>query len=276
MSNFAHVTAPQASDEAYSFDLPDDLSIWGINGGVLAAVALRSAGAAMTAHARPVSLACNFLRPVQPGRANCNVDILKDSRSAGLGRVSVEQNGHLCTTADVWVDTPATGPVHRAHRPRVSEPSAVAAYKDHPFFWKTFDMRVVDPEALHSTAEPDVRAAAWFRYHDRETSDAFLGAARMLPLLDTLGMTAFRRGYGTDFLAGAAPTLQLTAHFFRSPEPDEWMLCESSGDSADAGLISSRVRIWSERGLLLAQAVSQARQGQKAGSFTRTEATAQA
>ena len=137
-----------------------------------------------------------------------------------------------------------------------------------PFFTENLELRPVVIEQGSSPAS--ARALNWFRFPDALDSDPYLNFGRLLPLLDTLGITAFRRAYGHDFLQGIAPTLQLAAHFYAAEFGDGWFLAESFGEHAAQGLISTRARVWSSGGALLAQSVSQMSAQAGEGAFVKS------
>ena len=73
MGDFALDTAVEGGDGRYRGILSEDWRIWGPNGGYVAAVALRAAGAA-THLTRPASFACQFLSVAEFGAIDIDVD----------------------------------------------------------------------------------------------------------------------------------------------------------------------------------------------------------
>ncbi len=90
MGDFAHDTAVAQCNGRYEATLSEDWKIWGPNGGYVAAIALRAAGAA-TPLTRPASFACQFLGVAQFGPVDVTVQTLRESRRTAALRVSVTQ-----------------------------------------------------------------------------------------------------------------------------------------------------------------------------------------
>jgi acyl-CoA thioesterase len=256
--------AMQLDEASSSFVFPEESAIWGVNGGYLAAAALELAKR-HTSHARPLSLACDFLKSVKPGPSDGAAQVLKSGRTSDLIDVSLSQGGKLCLTARVWAGSPPAGPEHRPIAPAVPAPSELPTIEDvrgpdaEPLlpFWNIFEQRIVPNEVI-SRKPGQVRDLRWFRYKDDyQEADAFHQSARWLPLIDVLGMHAYRETYGYKYVTTLLPTIQLSVHFF-GLSSDPWVLCDAWGDVAGDGVLSTRVAVWSRQGVLLAQGIAQA------------------
>jgi hypothetical protein len=116
MGDFAADTRVDGADGVYTATLSRDWEIWGPNGGYLAAIALRAAGAA-TPLRRPATLACQFLSVAEFGAVELTVDVLRGSKRAAALRVSMSQQDRLILAALVWViDAASEGLEHDVTR----------------------------------------------------------------------------------------------------------------------------------------------------------------
>jgi acyl-CoA thioesterase len=86
--------------ESHSFgaELSRDWEIWGPNGGYLAALALRAAGAC-AAIQRPVAFYCHFLSVARFAPVELRVHALRRGRRAEAWQVSLEQDGRAIVHA---------------------------------------------------------------------------------------------------------------------------------------------------------------------------------
>ena len=112
MGDFAIDTAVEGENGHYTARLSRDWEIWGPNGGYVAAIALRAAGAATTLR-RPASFACHFLSVAQFDTVELTVTTLRAAKRAASLRVAMTQRGMPIVEAMVWaVDDSLSGLEH--------------------------------------------------------------------------------------------------------------------------------------------------------------------
>ena len=271
MGDLAVDTAVRAEGEGrFAAELSPDWEIWGPNGGYLAAIALRAAGAA-SGQPRPVSLSCHFLSVARFAPVRLEVASLRVARTAESLRVTMWQEDKRVLEALVWMDSPGEGLTHdAAPAPAVEEPEQVPTIQDRlgpeaawpPFaFWNNLEWRPLDwtgPLWARDAGEPLVRN--WYRYVPRATfGDPVLDAARCLILLDTMSWPSARRAHPPGDLGVIAPTVDVNVQFHRPAGDADWLLVEGVAPVAEAGLIGFSSRVWSRERRLLASASGQMR-----------------
>ena len=128
MGDLAADTALSGGDGRFTATLSADWEIWGPNGGYLAAVALRAAGA-HSGLERPASLLCHVLGVAGFADVQLEATTLRRSRRAESTRVSMTQDGAPVLEALVWsVAGGIDGLVHdAAPPPSVPEPEHLAS-----------------------------------------------------------------------------------------------------------------------------------------------------
>jgi acyl-CoA thioesterase II len=267
MGDFAIDTAVEGRDARYVARLSRDWEIWGPNGGYVAAIALRAAGAA-TPLRRPASFACHFVSVAEFDAVDLSVSPLRATKRAASLRVSMTQQGRHILEALVWVvDDALQGLAHDDTRmPEVARPEQLtpidelvpAADRAQRFrFWDNLEVRPIDwiPWAERTPGRPLWRE--WYRFRPRATfDDPFTDAARALLLIDTMSWPAACQPYVPD--AGyVAPSLDVSAQFHRAAPASEWLFCDATAPIAQHGLIGGHTRVWSADGQLLASGVGQ-------------------
>jgi acyl-CoA thioesterase II len=262
MGDFSVDTAVHGTDGRYRAHLSRDWEIWGPNGGYVAAIALRAAGAA-TSLARPASFAGHFLSVAEFDEVDVTVTPLRASSRAASLRVAITQRERPILDALVWVIGRLDGLAHDVARmPAVPQPEALVSMEEllrpedraqRYRFWNNFEARPIAfvPWAERRAGEPVFRE--WYRYRPRATfDDPFVDAARALLLIDTMGWPAACRAYDPDGLTHIAPSLDVTAQFHRLAPDSEWLLCDAAAPVATDGLVGSQSRVWSADGRLVA------------------------
>ena len=250
MGDLAADTKVTGSVGRYSARLSRDWEIWGPNGGYIASIALRAAGA-HSRFGRPVSIVGHFLgvadlrrRPRrgqdaarhQAGGVDAGVDETeRDADLRGAG-VDVRPDGRPRARArpdpgDVRSRVGARRP-RSASRPRASSPM----YR----FWSNFDERIRDrgstrDEWLDRTpAYPGFER--WYRFLPTSTfDDLWVDACRSLILVDTLGWPAVSNlhidsGY-------IAPSIDISCAFHRARIHEPWLFAQATSVSANAGVV---------------------------------------
>ena len=261
MGDLAQDTALEGGHGRYRVRLSREWEIWGPNGGYLAAIALRAAGAE-TALRRPASFACHYLSVAAFDVAELHVVTLRATKRAAALRVSMTQKEHAILEALVWVIGEVDGLVHDvAPMPDVPLPSALRSFEQVVppqertatyAFWQNLEARPINWVHWNERSPGAPAWQEWYRFRPRATfDDPFLDAARALILIDTLLWPAACRAYGRD-LGYMAPNLDVSVQFHRAAPESEWLLCDAAAPVATDGLIGGSARVWSDTGHLLA------------------------
>lgn len=260
MGNLAVDTAVEGGNGRFRARLSPDWEIWGPNGGYVAAIALRAAGAA-TALRRPASLAGHFLNVARFAPVDLEVTTLRAARRAESLRVSMTQDGRPIFEALVWVVADGDGLTHDTSAcPEVPAPQTLrpldelltaAELGDRFPFWRNFEVRPIDwmPWPTRTAGAPVWRE--WLRFRPDPGDDPFVDAARSLVLIDTMIWPAACQPHLPEprFIA---PSLDVAVQFHQLDPTSAWLLADAAAPLAAHGLMSGQARVWSERGALLA------------------------
>jgi acyl-CoA thioesterase-2 len=265
VGDFAADTEVVGSEGRYRATLSSDWEIWGPNGGYVASIALRAAGAE-SRFARPVSFSGQFLSVAKFEDVDIDVEVLRATRVADALLVRMAQGDRLVHVALVWTVDEVDGLEHdAAPMPEVPRPDELKTFEEladgeRPLFvfWDNLEQRPVDWIENWDEREPGAPThRGWFKFRPRALfDDPYVDAARSLLLLDTLGWPAAVRAHSRpiEFLA---PSLDISAQFHRLAPHQEWLYLEVSAQVAADGLIGCSGRSWSADGALLASAGSQ-------------------
>ena len=253
----------------YTATLVDDWAIWGPNGGYVASVALRAAGAA-SVFPRPATFKCQFLAAGRFDRVDIEVRSIRRGRNAEALSVVLSQGDRTLVSALCWTIPEPTASTPRmehdyAPMPRVPPPSELDESRvvtkrnggEQHSFWQNFERWSPD---WYAPGEKRVRPPSytcWHRFLPTARFDCpFTDAARSLLLIDTNGWPAAHGPYDEDqpFIA---PSLDVAVQFHRPAHDSELLLCESEAPIATEGLIGTRGRVWDESGRLVASGGSQ-------------------
>lgn len=168
-------TAVEGGNGRYRARISPDWAIWGPNGGYIASIALRAAGAHGSL-ARPASIAGHFLSVADFDDVEIEVQTLRASTRAELTSVAVRQ-----------VPRPeALTSVHALREAKALEPLSS--------FWHNLDPRptawLADDERRPRSSPVDV---SWYHLPGPETGDAWLDASRSVVLCEApIGLAAAR------------------------------------------------------------------------------------
>jgi len=256
-------TRVEGADGRLRAQLSRDWDIWGPNGGYVAAVALRAAGAT-TALRRPASFACQYLSVAQFDAVDLAVQTLRSGRRAAALRVSMTQQQRPILEALVWVvDDTLAGLEHDvAVMPAVPPVEALASFEElaipgYPWFpfWNNLESRPIEPGERTAAGAPIYRI--WVRYRPTPTfADPFVDAARMLVALDTMMWPAAARGHDPT-APYQAPNMDLAVQFHRAAPTTEWLLVDAQSPIGSGGLLGCRSHVWAPDGRLLATGTGQ-------------------
>ncbi len=266
MGDLAHDTAVEGRDGHYTARMARDWEIWGPNGGYVASVALRAAGA-HSRFDRPATLVGHFLGVADFDDVDLDVTTLREAKRAESIRVAMTQRGQPIFDAMVWSVGDVAGLEHdHSEMPEVPDPETLRPAAERmadagivsPFkFWSNFDERPVSwvDDWEHRTPAAPV-AGGWYRYVPRSTfDDPWVDACRSMILLDTHGWPAVCRLHVAS--AYIAPSIDLSVAFHRRAPTEPWLYAQAGASSASGGLIACDSRVWARTGELLAVGASQ-------------------
>jgi acyl-CoA thioesterase II len=263
MADFALDTAVTGSDGNYRARLSRDWEIWGPNGGYLAAIALRAAGAASSFH-RPATFSCHYLSVAKFDEVELRVTSLRRAKRAESLRVSMTQEDRGILEAFAWMVDENEGLEHDvAVMPDVPPIEALRPVEelrrpDDPVhaFWRNFDRRPIGWVAAEVFRPGAPTSQTWIRFKPRATfEDLILDAARSLLLIDTMSWPAAWRAHGDK--GYIAPSLDVSVQFHRPAQAHEWLLVDAASPIGTRGLIGTNARVWTPAGELVASGISQ-------------------
>ena len=240
-----------AGDGRFVAQVSPAWEIWGPNGGYLAALALRAAGARARIP-QPAPFHATFLRSPRFDEVTLDVTVLKAGRRAETFSVTMSQDGRPVLAAMVQTAAIAPGYDGQAVLAPDVPPAEMAPPLDFhaPYaFWHNVDLR--------SAAElGQARLTEWVRFRPvARFDDPFLEAARPLILLDTYGWPAAYRTYGGGpFIA---PNLDTSAWFYPATSATDWLLIDHEYQVAGQGRLGVAGRVWDENGRLIATGAAQ-------------------
>jgi acyl-CoA thioesterase II len=270
MGDLEQDTRVEGTDGKYTAELSRDWEIWGPNGGYIASIALRAAGA-HSRFDRPASIVGHFLGVADFSTLHADVTTTRVAKRAEAMRVSLHQHEQPIFEAMVWTLGDTSGLEHECAPipenenpesfPSVAERLARRGEVPGPYhkFWSNFDERVPDSRWIddwQNRAPSDPIASGWYRYVPRSTfTDPWVDACRSLILFDTLGWPAVCHLHLQDHYI--APSIDLACAFHRSRPDEPWLFVQASAPSAAGGLIGCESRVWARDGALLAHGTSQ-------------------
>ncbi len=267
MGDFAADTEVVGSDGRYRATLSSDWEIWGPNGGYVAAIALRAAGAE-SRFARPASFTGQFLSVAKFEEVDITGEVVRSTRVADSLLVRMSQGDRPVHIALVWTIDEIDGLVHdAAPMPDVPMPAELKSAEElHVMddarprfvFWENIEQRPLDWIERWDEREPgEPKFRGWCKFRPRAAfDDPYVDAARSLLLLDTMGWPAAIRAHAEP-LEFFAPSLDVSVQFHRLAPGSEWIYVEAVSPVGADGLVGTGGRAWSEDGLLLASAGAQ-------------------
>lgn len=256
-----------AAPRRFTAMVHEDWEIWGPEGGYVAAIALRAAGAA-SPFARPASFYCHYLSVADFEPVELTVTTLRSGRTVQSQRVEMHQRGRAILDAMVWSVGEVEGLVHDDVCPPdvpdpedLKSPAELWPDVERPFkFWGNFDQRPLD--VVDSWPPPGPltpRWRTWVRSVPPTTSDdPWVDAARTLVVLDVLSWPAGSRPHAYREPPFIAPSLDLHASFQHPAAGEEWLLLDGHSPVARDGLLSWDGRVWSRDRRLVASGGGQA------------------
>lgn len=256
-------------EDRYRAVLPEDWSVWGPNGGFLAALALRAAGASTTG-ARPIGITCDFLRQAEFDKVDLHAVPLSGTRTTQALRVTLTQRDRLVMAATVWTATEhVTSPDHTwrpvpdlpspDELPRFEDLMRAAGQEPPPVFRHTDQRPVGWPEDYFNRAAGEPAITAWARFQPRATfpEDRWLDAARSVILTDLGLFPAVAAGLDGSAMVFTAPNITLQVAFHRRRPDDGWLLFEGEGLAIADGVIAARSVLGTADGTVVATGTGQ-------------------
>lgn len=266
MGDLTKDTEVDGADGHYRASLSPDWEIWGPNGGYVAAVALRAAGA-HSRHPKPASVLCHFLEVGSFEEVAIEVETLRESRRAESMRVSMRQGNRRILEALIWaVDDGLSGLMHDAlSAPAVPAPDELAPIEDllpsedprpRYSFFDNLEQRPVHWIQDWGNRPPGTPVhQCWYRFRSSSiVMDPWVMAGRLAILVDTFQWPAAVRGHAGGTVDHMAPSLDLACRFHRlgSGTDAEWLLTEARSPVATGGLVGGTAAVWDAQGSLLA------------------------
>jgi acyl-CoA thioesterase-2 len=244
-----------------------DWEIWGPEGGYVAAIALRAAGAT-SPFARPASFFCHYLSVAAFEPVEITVTPRRSGRTVLAQRVEMAQEGRPVLDAMVWSVGDVSGLEHEdLAPPEVPAPDDLPSLRElapedrPPFaFWNNFDQRPVDFIASWPPEGPlPPTWRTWVRCQPAATfADPWVDAARTLIVLDVMSWPAGSRPHAYLEPPFIAPSLDLYAAFGHPGCEAEWLLLDGHSPLATGGLLSWSGRVWTRSGQLVGSGGGQA------------------
>lgn len=253
-------TAPTRAGAGWSIDLGDGWDFLLPSGGVLMTASLRAAAAELADDGlRLVSASTIFCTPIQPGRLDAEVAILRRGGTAAQVRAMLRGAG----AGEPGLETIATfardreGPdVRGTHFPDVPMPDDADDLLDdaprnvhrHIRFFRNFDARLARGSKfwVPGWEAGPARYARWFRYKVAPRDAAGrLDRLAHPPIADTMP-AALAQAIGPSPYRYYAPSLDLTVHVTDDTDR-EWLLVTGYLRRARAGYATAEVEIWDDQ-----------------------------
>lgn len=219
------------------------------NGGYLLAMAARAASEAAGGRV-PLTVTAHYLAPGSPGAVTFDTTVYRrGSRLSTVGVTMANDDRPLLRLLGTFSDVSEDGnrPERtEVHPPGIPDPDeCIGVQPAQPFpppIMGRVDLRLHPEDATFSSGQPLVRG--WLRLRDDEPIDAF----GLLLTVDVFPPTAFNARLPVAWV----PTVELTAHIRRRPEPG-WLRCQFVSRHISGGLLEEDGEIWDETGRLVAQ-----------------------
>jgi len=249
----------------WAFDLPRAWDFLLPSGGVLMSASLRAAEAELAApELRLISASTVFCTPIQPGRLDAEVAVLRRGGSATQVRIALRGAGAdqagletLATYARVRPGPDVTGvrfpdvPMPD-QAPDIVDDAANNPHRHVPFF-RNFECRLArgDRFWMRGWQAGPARYARWFRYlAPPRDGGGVLARTAYPPIVDTMPPALFQ-AIGPGGYRFYAPSLDLTVHVV-DDTTSEWLLVSVLARRALAGTAIAEVEVWDDRRRLVA------------------------
>jgi len=260
MGGLIEATAIVPLGEGYLVNLDPAWDIWGPAGGYIAAIALRTVRERAVEGHRPVTITGQFVRVARPGALEIQIEPIKEGASA-LYAVTLAQEGKPIFLAQVWTTArndpslpivPVMPDVPQPDTLRDLDEIAVERGLQQNKFWRNLESKPVHFRLWSDPPAPVTSQYRWLRFREWPTCDDVFYDAMRLALLIDMGIWPGHWHKLAETASYLAPSLDLTAHFHGGEPAGDWLLSDADSDVSGNGLISGRVRVWSEDGRALA------------------------
>ena len=262
MGDFGEQTAVREVGEGrYQATLSRDWEIWGPNGGYVAAIALRAAGAHVPEF-RPAAFTCHFLSVADFDDVVVQVGVAREAKRAVALHFTMQQGEQAVLQGMAWFVRDVAGLEHD-HVPPLTLPNPAQLRSveelippDTPkrfAFWDSLEQKPIRWVNWEDRVAGAPVFQGWHRFRPRATfDDPVTDAARSLLLIDTMSWPAAVQAHAPGDLVHIAPTLDVNVAFHRSEPESEWLLADAVAPVATEGLIGFRTEVRGESGALLA------------------------
>lgn len=252
----------------FSAELSPDWEIWGPQGGYLASVGLRAAGAAMD-RVRPASIGVHFVGAGSSGPVEITVGTNRVTRVGTSVSLRITQQSdrgeRVILTGSVWgIDDGLPGLEHQIAEVPSSplSPDGLISARErfagldgpapHPF-WLNFEQRPlnwIDDWDSRLAGEPHQQN--WYRFVDGETFDEpWLDACRSVVVLDVDSWGSATRAHAGR-LEHFAPTIELAVRFIGDARDQPWLFSDAHAPVAANGLVAHAGTVWTRDEHLIA------------------------
>ena len=198
----------------------------------------------------PATVTAHFLAPGKPGPVTIQTHVEKQGRRFTTVRATMSDAARpLVSLLGSFTDNSATtNPVERieAEPPEMPPPEDCVPIEPTetfpPPFMGKVELRLHPEDATFDAGVPRFRG--WFRLRDAEAIDSF----GLLQAVDAFPPTVFN----AQLPIAWTPTLELTAHVRRKPEPG-WLRCQFTTRFISGGYLEADGEVWDGSGRLVAQ-----------------------
>ncbi len=255
-SEFADATHIEPSGEGlWRAEIQPDWDIAGAaNGGYLLSIVAR-ASAAAGGRPDPVTVTGHFLSPGTPGPVTIATEVIKTGRRFATVRSKMTNaDGRpLLTSIGAFSDlTDAPGPeMVSAVVPDLPPVDECVPVDPTPAFPPPFmtqvELRIHPEDSRFAMGRPTgtARVRGWFRFRRAQPLDT-LG---LIVATDAFPPTIFN----TELPIAWAPTVELTTHIRKRPDPDAWLRCAFTTRFITRGFLEEDGELWDEDGHFVAQ-----------------------
>jgi acyl-CoA thioesterase len=254
MGDLGNDTQVAGANGSYTAMVSDDWELWGPQGGYIASLALRAAGAE-TGRARPASINVSYLSAAAFEPVDIDVVVTRTTRFASAASITMTQGDRTVLTAQVWGVDAMGGIEHQtAATPGVTNWQDLADIKDllpddaeppHPF-WQNLQERPLNFVTDWQNRVPgEPTSDRWYRFVPASSfDDPWVDACRMVVLLDVDGWAAACAAHSSpmDYFA---PTIEFTARFV-GVRGSEWLLSRARAPVATGGLVAATAELWND------------------------------
>ena len=224
------------------------------NGGYLLAIAARAA-TMRSGRPDPVSVTGHFLAPGRPGPVSVETEVLKEGRqfSSVSARIFDANGRMLVASLGSYGDLTSFGSPERidSEPPRLPPAHTLARMEPTdtfpPPFSANVDLRIHPDDVPYEAPNRQdlLQIRGWFKWPADEPIDS-LG---LVVATDAFPPAIFNAGLPIAW----TPTLELTVHLRRRPEPDDWLRCLFTTRFVTGGFLEEDGEVWNRSGELIAQ-----------------------